>query len=135
MIGLMLIVIVSGVIGMRIGNAIEEKRFQSAVDRLFVELESCRRLALSSEADWIALFEKRDGCFWLRKSCPEMGKERLVSWRSSCEIRFNSEAVRTVSFQFTSSGKVAPEGVLSFEDGKRKLSWRLPDQFAVFETQ
>lgn len=133
MIGLLLIAVVSGVIGIRIGKAIEEKRFRSSVERLFVELESCRRLALSAEVDWIVLLETKNGSLLLRKTCPETGKEIRASWKSPCKIFFNGEDARALSFQFTSSGKVSPAGVLILADGKRRVTWYLPDQFTVFE--
>ncbi len=133
MIALVLVVSISGVIGMRVGGALEEKRFRSSVERLFSELESCRRLALSGQADWLVLLEKKKDYFVLHKSCPELGKESEASWKSSCKVRFNGKPANALSFQFTSSGKVSPAGKLVIEDKKRSVVWQMPDQFAIFE--
>lgn len=133
MIGLVLIALISGVIGVRIGGAIEEKRFSSSIERLSAELESCRRLALTAQVDWIAVLEKKKGVFVLQKSCPELGKESFATWKSNSAMQFNGKAANRLSFQFTSSGKVAPSGTLLLSDGKRTVSWKLPDQFSVFE--
>ena len=133
LIGIALIVVISGAVGLRVGMGIEEKKFQSSIGRLFVELEACRHLALNSQADWIAILEEKDGCFILHKSCPEMQREVTASWKSPCQIHFNQEKANLLSFQFSSSGKLSPQGILSFSDGKRKISWTLPDHFSVFE--
>ncbi len=133
MIGLVLIALVSGVVGVRIGGAMEEKRFRSSVDRLFAELESCRRQALAAQVDWVALLEKKKDIFILRKVCPETGKEVASTWKSACEMSFNGKAANALSFQFASSGKVAPSGTLILSDKKRTVSWKLPDQFSVVE--
>jgi hypothetical protein len=88
---------------------------------------------LNSQADWSAVLEQGEGCFILHKSCPEMGKAVSVSWKTSCKIHFNQEVVQGVSFHFSSSGKLSPQGILSLTDSKRKITWVLPDQFSVFE--
>ncbi len=133
LIGILLIALVSGAIGLRVGKGIEEKKFSSSVDRLFVELEACRRLSLNAQADWIAILEKKEGKFFLHKSCPEMQKAVSVSWSTSCKIHFNQEEVSALSFQFSASGKLSPQGILTLSDGKRKITWTLPDRFSVFE--
>lgn len=135
MIGLVLAAMAAGIIGVRIGSVLEEKRFRAAIDRLFVELESCRRLSLAAQVDWIAVLEEKNGAFVLRKACPELGKEVLATWKSNCEMSVNGKRAHALSFLFTSSGKVSPAGELTFKDKKRSVSWRLPEQFSIFESK
>jgi len=133
MIGIVLIAMAASVMGLQIYKSIAERRFQTCIDRLFVELESCRRLALSSQADWIAILEKRGSEFLLQKACPEMEKEMVASWPSFCKIYFNREPIQGLAFEFSASGKISPQGELVFANGEKKLSWRFPELFFVFE--
>lgn len=133
MIAILLLALAAGGLGTGICKGIEEKRFNSAGQRLFVELEALRHLAVNSQADWLAILEKRGDCFVLHKTCPEMDKAFFVSWKAPCELSFNQESTEAIAFQFSSSGKCSPKGILTLASGKKTFTLTLPDQFSVFE--
>jgi prepilin-type N-terminal cleavage/methylation domain-containing protein len=133
LIALVLIAIAGSIIGIRISTALEEKQFQTSVDRLYAELESCRRQALNTQADWIASLATKKDRFILVRSCPEAGKAVTLEWPTPSHLEWNHKPSQRIVFLFSSTGKIAPAGLLEIVGAKKRAVWQLPELFSVAE--
>ncbi|MBF8262995.1 MAG: hypothetical protein HW387_660 [Parachlamydiales bacterium] len=133
MIAVMLLAIVGSIIGIRISRALDEKQFQTAVNRLYIELESCRQMALNMQADWTAVLEKKGKRFVLQRLCPETAKSGAFEWAAPCELVWNGEKIQQIAFLFAASGKISPQGQLEIIGTQRKVHWALPQIFMLDE--
>ena len=133
MIAIFLIAIASSIIGIRVSKGLEEKRFQTSADRLYSELESCRRLALNMQADWLATIEMKSQRICLTRSCPEIGRSVTVSWEAAGRLYWNRAMFAQVSVLFSSTGKISPSGCLEYVGARKTIRWPLPQIFHVAE--
>lgn len=133
MIAIFLLAIASSIIGIRVGRALEEKQFQTAIDRLYSELESSRRMALNMQADWSATVEKKNDLFVLYRTCPEVGKSSTVQWKAPCYLRWNDAPIEKIAFLFSSTGKMEPTGFLEIVGSRQCIRWSFPERFAITE--
>jgi prepilin-type N-terminal cleavage/methylation domain-containing protein len=133
MIVILLLSIAGSIIGIRLGNALEEKQFQTAVERLYSELESSRRMALNMQADWSVILEKQNDLFVFYRSCPESARSFTVQWKAPCHLRWNDEPIEKIAFLFSSTGKIEPGGLLEIIGSRQHLRWSFPEHFAVTE--
>lgn len=133
MIAIVLLSIAGSVIGIRISRALDEKRFQTAVNRLYIELEACRRLALNMQADWTAVLEQKGGRFVLHRRCLETAMSSKAEWIAPCDLAWNGEKALQISILFAASGKISPAGRLEISGAGKKVHWELPQIFMVDE--
>jgi prepilin-type N-terminal cleavage/methylation domain-containing protein len=133
MITIVLLALAASIIGIRLGKALEEKHFQTAIDRLDSELESCRRLALNMQADWNAVLEKKNDLFLFYRTCPEAAKTSVVQWKAPCRLRWNNEPAEKISFLFSATGKMEPAGLMEIVGSRQCVRWSFPERFRLFE--
>lgn len=133
MIAVFILALAGSVIGIRLGKALDEKQFQSAVDRLYSELESSRRLALNMQADWSVVLEKQKDHILLYRTCPEVTKSFAVQWKAPCSFLWNHEPIEKIAFHFSSTGKMEPAGLLEIVGSGHTVSWSFPGRFAITE--
>ena len=134
MIAIFLIAIASSAMGIRMHRLVEEKKFHASADRLYAELESCRRLALNMQADWIVNLEKKPHRISLTRVCPETGKSIIVSWEVLDPLLWNGKPVQHLSIQFSATGQVAPSGLLEMVHSNQHIRWQLPQMFHIIES-
>jgi len=133
MIAVVLLAMASTIIGFRLGKALDEKQFQAAIDRLYSELESSRRLALNMQADWGVVLEKKNDLLFVYRVCPEVAQSSTVQWKAPCRLRWNNEEIETMSFHFSATGKIEPVGVLEITGSRQCIQWNFPERFSVME--
>ena len=125
MIGFGLLAIASGAIGWKIHEVVKKKRFESDVQRIQFHLQNCYRLALNTHVDWQIRLEKEVGGLHITSYCPESSLLEPLRPKvlpvSLLNINFNDEEVDGLSFYFTSSGQVYPQGLLIFSLGSPEL--------------
>jgi prepilin-type N-terminal cleavage/methylation domain-containing protein len=133
MIAVILLAAAGVIIGIRLGKALDEKQFHTAVDRLYSELESSRRLALNMQADWSVVLEKKNDLIFYYRACPEVAQSSISQWKAPCELRWNDERIDKISFRFSSTGKIEPTGFLEIVGSRLCIRWSFPELFAVME--
>jgi prepilin-type N-terminal cleavage/methylation domain-containing protein len=133
MIVILILAVAGTVIGIRIDKALEEKQFQTAADRLYCELESCRHLAMNMQADWTVSLEKKKDRFIFMRASPETGRSATFEWAAPCQLLWNARPAERIVFQFSSTGKIAPAGLLELVGKTRRVQWNLPQLFHAAE--
>jgi prepilin-type N-terminal cleavage/methylation domain-containing protein len=130
---LVLLGLAAGVVGIRVVKSIEAKRFQSAADRLYLELEACHIRSLNTQADFFLKVESHRDRLFLDGSCPEMEMSFKSDWDAPCDLYWNGEKFQGIVFQFASTGHMAPLGQLEFIRGEQRIVWDFPQIFHLTE--
>jgi prepilin-type N-terminal cleavage/methylation domain-containing protein len=130
MVAIVILVMASGVVGLRMHKAIEKKKFQSELERLRIRFTVSQRLASSMQADWKGTL-KREGKGWIFETvCEEVnGKELKPLHLDGIEIFFNGKKVKELSVDFYSSGHTSPEGLFLFVRDGEKAQWKTSELF------
>jgi prepilin-type N-terminal cleavage/methylation domain-containing protein len=130
MVAIVILVIASGIVGLRMHKAIEKKKFQSELERLRIRFTVSQRLATAMQADWKGTL-KREGKGWIfETACEEVSGKRLALLHlEPFEIFFNGKRVRELTIDFFCSGYTFPEGIFVFERGEEKSEWKTSDLF------
>ena len=133
MIAIFLIAIAASVVGINVSKALEDKQFQTSADRLYCELESCRRIAFNMQADWIVTIEMKMKRISLKRSCPETGQSFTIEWDAAGQLYWNSEILEPMNILFSSTGKISPTGCLEYVGQRKSVQWVLPQVFHIAE--
>ena len=133
MVALVILGLISGVVGVQLHKGIEEKRFQTSIDRFHTELFSARRLAINMQADWILTLRKEDQKLLLRRFCPELGQEQRVQWEAPFRLFWNREEIHEMVFHFAATGKVSPKGTLELMGKEKQVAFGFPQLFHITE--
>lgn len=131
LLGLSLVALAAASIGMRIGKGLREQRFQSATQRLWSELQGCRKLAIHMQADWSLTLERRPNQWILHKNCPEWGKETHAIWPADADFYFNGQRLDALCIRLSASGHISPSGSLTLKSREKSIVWELPGCFGV----
>ncbi len=130
MIALALLLIASGVIGMKMYHAVQKKQFQSAVERLRTRLLVSQKLAVVMQADWKGVLKKKGKEWIFEAACEEVNARKFAPLRFSvAEIRFNGRRIDQLTLDFFATGQVLPEGTLLFSSDSEKVRWETADLF------
>jgi type II secretory pathway pseudopilin PulG len=136
MIAISLLILVTSSFGWKMHDMIAKKRFTSNVERLRSRLLTCRRIALNMQCDWRADIENEEKKTVCRASCIDSPKTLglPVLYVDFLEFILNGEKINKISFDFTASGDIFPQGHLQIRSGKAgKIEWDLPNLFSVQE--
>ena len=130
MVAIVILVIASGVVGLRMHKAIEKKKFQSELERLRIRFTVSQRLASAMQADWKGTL-KREGKGWIfETACEEVNGRRLTPLHlEALEIFFNGKKVKEIDLDFFASGHTFPEGIFVFERDGEKAHWKTSELF------
>lgn len=130
MVAIVIVVIASGVIGLRMHKAIEKKKFQSELARLRVRFTVSQRLAVACQADWKGSL-KREGKGWIFETvCEEVSGKKLTPLHfESIEIFFNGKKVDDLTIDFFASGQTFPEGIFLFIRDSETVEWKTSEIF------
>lgn len=133
MIAIVLLAIAGSVIAIRTSHALEEKQFQTAVDRLYLELEACHHSALNMQADWGVILEKKNDSFSFYCTSPETNRSFSRLWKAPCQLQWNHQPIEKISILFASSGKIMPGGILEIIGTRKRVVWEFPQLFEIVE--
>lgn len=122
--------------GWKMYGMIAKKRFSSSVERLKSRLLTCRRLAINTQTDWQGnlFFDGSETRF--TSECLEDRKVALLPTLSLGPIEFvlNGQESKKISFDFTSSGEIHPQGKLQLRSKDlQPVEWKLSDLFSTQE--
>jgi hypothetical protein len=136
MVALTLLLIVGGIVGIKMHEAIGLKRFQSDLDRLRSRLFVCQKLSVATQADWEAVLKEEGGQWFFEARCVDgLKTKRLAPLKlHSLHTTFNGKPIRGIEIDFYSSGQILPEGVLQFCRDPKNLKkgsqeWKVPEIF------
>jgi prepilin-type N-terminal cleavage/methylation domain-containing protein len=129
MVAIALLAITSSVIGWNMFAAARKKEFHSQVERFEVKLQSAKKLAVAMESDWRGrLIREPDGKWALELVCNEGAGNRLSTLHlAPMKIYLDRKPIeKSLDIDLFSSGKILPEGVLTFSyrDETREVSLR-----------
>jgi type II secretory pathway pseudopilin PulG len=133
LIAITLLALVGTVIGVRTSQAIDAKEFQSSIEGLRHQIETIREMAFHTQADWWVEVEMKGRRMNVQAHSPETGSSS--SWERPVDMQlfWNREAVQKMTFYFSASGKIRPNGMLEFRGKKKSVEWRLPELFHATE--
>jgi len=130
MVAIVILVIASGVVGLRVHKAVEKKKFQSELDRLRVRFTISQRLATAMQADWKGTLKREEKGWVFETACEEVEGKRLSPLHlEGIEIQFNGKKVRELTIDFFSSGHTSPEGTFQFSRDSEKIQWKTSEIF------
>ena len=119
MIAITLVLLATSAIGWKMHGMIAKKRFTASVERLRSRLLTCRRLALNMQSDWQAILisEGKEATF--SSQCIDDPNVLDLSTLSLGPLEFslNEQEVKKISFDFTSSGDILPQGRIQIRSG------------------
>lgn len=134
LIAITLLVMVAGTLGWKVNGMIEKKRFTSNVERLRSRLLTCRRLAVNMQSDWQGqlYFQKSQAFFSTRCIDDPSALELKTFLLGPLQFFLNGEECKKISFDFTSTGDILPQGSLEIRDlNKNEVKWDLADIFSL----
>lgn len=134
MIAISLLILATSALGWKMHGLLVKKRFASNVERVRSRLMTCRRMALNMQCDWRADIEYQGKKLVLRASCIDSPKtlDLPILSLDALEFVLNGEKVDKISFDFTASGDIFPEGLLQIQGPKVGIiEWELPDLFSL----
>ena len=139
-IALSVLLLISGIVGWSVKDAIDKHRFQSSVDRFAVQLRELQALALSYQSDMEVEFSCEGKMIqYCRKSEEPLSifQKGLVSLEGVTEVLFNEKKSETFKLNILSSGRIDPSGVLHFKqkDNSLWVDFSLPSLVKVCSTQ
>ena len=120
MIAIAICAAVASAIGWKMHGMIVKKRFSSSVERLCSRLLTCRRLAMNMQADWgVSLYCKGNQTF-LKAECIDSPEVKALPPLSLGFLEFflDDKAQERISFAFTATGDILPEGRLKIRSKK-----------------
>ncbi len=120
MIAIVICIAVASAIGWKMHGMIVKKRFSSNMERLRSRLLTCRRLAMNMQADWGAdLFVESDQLFF-KVECIDSPEVKALPPLSlgSLEFLLDGKKQERISFAFTATGDILPEGRLEIRSKK-----------------
>lgn len=130
MVAITLLVIASGVVGIKMQAAVRKKQFRSQLERLEARLLVSQKLAIAMQSDWKGVLKKQGKEWVYSTTCEEERARKLASLRlSSMEIYFNGEIIDEIEVDFFASGQVLPEGTFFFTANDEKVYWKTSDIF------
>ena len=134
MLAIVICISVAGTIGWKMQGMIAKKQLSTSVERLKSRLLTCRRLAMNMQADWGAvLSQEKEGVFF-RTFCTDSPEVKALSPLTFRDLDFliNGEKKEKISFAFTGTGDILPEGLLEIRKEKvGVLTIDLKDLFSV----
>lgn len=136
MVAISLVLLATSTMGWKMYGMIAKKRFSSSVERLRSRLLNCRQLAMNSQSDWSGslFFVGKQAQFSCR--CVEETHQVQLSDLSlgRIEVRLNEELAQKISFYFSSTGDVHPQGKLQICSGSLEpVNWDLLELFSLAE--
>lgn len=136
MIAISLLILATSAIGWKMHGMIEKKRFSSHVERLHSRLLTCRQLSLNMQADWKGILACQGKKWTFDAFCVDNPKTPQLPplILESLEFTWNGEDRKILSFEFTASGDIFPQGSLQIQNGKMgAVEWKFPDLFSFRE--
>ena|SRR5579872_1150726 len=131
MVALALILIVGGLTGWKMHEAVCKKRFQSELSRLQSRIMTCHRLAAAMQCDWKGVLIK-EGTGWIFETIciesPESKKLKPLQLHSF-DLFLNGKKIHELEIEFFSSGQIDPEGTFLFVADGQKTAWNFPELF------
>ncbi len=130
MVAIALLVIASGVIGVKMHQAVEKKHFQSSLERLRARLVVTQKIAVATQADWQGTLTKKDAEWIFKTDCEESKLKKLAPLRLSfTEVYFNGKKIDELTIDFFASGQVLPVGDFVFVNKTMDAKWMTTDLF------
>lgn len=136
MIAISLLILATSALGWKMHGLLAKKRFTSSVERVRSRLLTCRRIALNMQCDWKAEIENEGKKTVFRARCVDSPKTLDLPGLTFDMLEFilNGEKLNKISFDFTASGDIFPQGCLQIQDGKDGvIEWELPNLFSLQE--
>ena len=137
MVAICLLILATSAIGWKMHEMIAKKRFTANMERLRSRLLTCRQLSLNMQSDWEAVLECKGKIWTFDAHCidnPKVSKLPPLSL-DSLEVILDGEKRSVLSFDFTASGEVLPQGRLEIRGEKKAgcVEWNFPDIFSLHE--
>lgn len=136
MIAITLVLLATSAIGWKMHGMIAKKRFSASVERLRSRLVTCRRLALNMQSDWQGNLVSDGKQATFSSHCIDDLNVMDLSTLSLGPIEFSLDGsqVKKISFDFTSSGDILPQGRIQIRSGDLDpVEWDLLDLFSMKE--
>ncbi len=132
---LVLLSVVGSVVGVRLSKALGEKKFHTSCQKLFLELETCHRLAGRMQADQDVVITSGEGKLSVRVFSPESGRSSSASWEADCILSWEGRSVDSLVLQFAASGAINPKGVLQLTQRNLVASLIVPLHFGYEQVE
>ena len=137
MVAICLLILATSAIGWKMHEMIAKKRFTANMERLRSRLLTCRQLSLNMQSDWEGILECKGKMWTFDAYCidnPKVSKLPPLSF-DSLEVILDGEKRSILSFDFTASGDVFPQGHLEIRGGEKvgRIEWKFPDLFSLCE--
>ncbi|MFI5343479.1 MAG: Tfp pilus assembly protein FimT/FimU [Chlamydiales bacterium] len=136
MIAITLVLLATSAIGWKMYGMIAKKRFTASVERFRSRLLTCRRLALNMQSDWRGDLYVEGNQAMFSSRCVDDPRVPDLSTLSLGSIEFflDGEEYKKISFDFTSSGDILPQGRIQIRSGDLgSVEWDLLDLFSMQE--
>jgi prepilin-type N-terminal cleavage/methylation domain-containing protein len=127
MVAMVLLVIASGVIGMKMYDAVQKKYFQSELERLKARLLVSQRLAVAMQADWKGTLTRHGDEWIFDVACEEQERRKLAPLTLHSALLLDGKRFNDLTFDFFASGQVSPTGTLSFSRKSERVDWKLSE--------
>ncbi len=136
MIAIALVLLATSAIGWKMHGMIAKKRFTASVERFRSRLLTCRRLALNMQSDWRGdlYFDGKQATF-TSQCIDDLNVLDLPTLSlGPLEFLLDAQEVKKISFDFTSSGDILPQGRIQMRSGDLDpVEWDLLDLFSLKE--
>lgn len=131
-----LIGISCSLVGWKMHSAVQDKHFQSDLDRLRSQCLLSQKLAIAMQADWQGVLQKKGKHWVFQTFCVESVRMKGGSPINMDRLHLfvDGEKKDGLVFEFFSSGQVSPEGTLLFcqnpnDPRALRQEWKIPDLF------
>ncbi|HSX13439.1 MAG TPA: type II secretion system protein [Chlamydiales bacterium] len=136
MVAISLIAMVASAMGWKMYGMIAKKRFSSNMERLRSRLLTSRRLAMNMQSDWKGnlYFLGKEAHFSSQCVDDERVSQLPTLKLGSLVVKLNGEEMKNISFDFTSSGDISPQGKIQIKAGNLEpIDWNLSEIFSLEE--
>lgn len=137
MVAICLLVLATSAIGWKMHGMIAKKRFTANTEKLHSRLLTCRQLALNMQSDWQGLLECKEKMWTFDAICIDNPKTlALPSLTLDFQgVFLNGERQEKISFDFTATGDVFPQGHLEIRSQEKvgSVEWQFPEFFSLSE--
>ena len=134
-IAIAILAMVGGALCWRVDRLLKYRRFQTDAGRLEHLLSYARIMAINTNADWRLEIEEKEGECLAHFICLEDPEKsafaKQISPFKGGNIFFNRKPVEKIAIDFSSTGHVAPRGILQFKWEENSKEFLLPDSFYI----
>lgn len=132
LVGVAVLALVAGLLGWRGREAVTRKQFDTEIALLKHNCEVCQKLAVATQTDWKGTLRQEGGGWVFETVCVENAQMRPLKpvRLHKMAISFNRAPIsQSWTIRFFSTGKVSPEGTLSFVQAGQQKEVKFPDLF------